>query len=148
MTLHTAQLIGCAEGLSYLHSRKVVHGDLKCQNVLISASGEGEPIPLICDFGASRIIGVSGYTTQAIWGTQGFLAPELFDEPDVAKVVPTFQSDVWAFGVMVYVSSTCNIYSHSFFRVARFSNSTRAVNKFRADWSLTQACVVRTMLVT
>ena len=104
MTLHITQLMGCAEGLSYLHSRKVVHGDLKCQNVLISSSEEGEPVPLICDFGASRIMGVSGYTTQAIWGTQGFLAPELIDDSNGANVIPTLQSDVWAFGVMAYVS--------------------------------------------
>lgn len=59
-------------------------------------------------------MGVSGYTTQALWGTQGFIAPELMDEPDGTKAVPTFQSDVWAFGVMTYVSLSNNTYSQPF----------------------------------
>ncbi|KAK7685744.1 hypothetical protein QCA50_011090 [Cerrena zonata] len=91
-------LIGCANGLSYLHNHNVVHSDLKCQNVLITLSSTG-PIPLICDFGTSRIIGMRGYTTRSSWGTQGFLAPEL--EEDV-QGTPTRASDVWSFAVMAY----------------------------------------------
>ncbi|GAB9477767.1 Serine/threonine protein kinase, partial [Globisporangium polare] len=40
-----------ALGLAYLHSEKVVHGDLKCTNLLIGADGRTK----ICDFGFSYI---------------------------------------------------------------------------------------------
>lgn len=104
------QLIGCADGLEYLHGCNVVHGDLKCQNVLITLSSDGTPIPLICDFGTSRIMGMRGYTTQSLWGTQGFLAPELIEESESARAIPTSDSDVWAFGVMAFVSSMFSLY--------------------------------------
>ncbi|KAJ2932169.1 hypothetical protein H1R20_g4931, partial [Candolleomyces eurysporus] len=65
-------IIGVAKGLQYLHSRDVVHGDLKAQNVLMSDSGT----PLLSDFGRSKFIARRGYTTE-FTGTSRYLAPEI-----------------------------------------------------------------------
>ena len=43
---------GVADGLAYLHSRRVYHRDLKPANVLL----EGDLQPRICDFGVSRSV--------------------------------------------------------------------------------------------
>ncbi|KAL6746966.1 kinase-like domain-containing protein [Haematococcus lacustris] len=70
-----------AEGLEYLQSRGVVHGDLKLQNCL-ACSDPSSPLGFsvkICDFGLSRILqGNKTHTTVTQPpGTLAYLAPEL-----------------------------------------------------------------------
>ncbi|EJD36959.1 kinase-like protein, partial [Auricularia subglabra TFB-10046 SS5] len=68
-----------AEGLSYLHMvAKIVHGDLKGENILVSQTGD----PLVADFGLSTLIEKTdeeGTTESAIrqFSTFVFSAPEL-----------------------------------------------------------------------
>jgi serine/threonine protein kinase len=83
--------VGVAKGLRYLHSKAVIHGDLKGTNVLISSSGE----PLLCDFGRSRIIGHRGFTSIVL-GTPGYQAPELIQalEADMNEEGSTDESPV------------------------------------------------------
>ncbi|KAJ7751155.1 kinase-like domain-containing protein [Mycena metata] len=93
-----ALTVGAATGLTYLHSRKMIHGDLKVQNVLVDASGRA----VICDFGLSKIIDKSGYTTSCV-GTVAYMAPELFtvldnDNPRGART--TKATDVYSFGLL------------------------------------------------
>jgi len=64
--------VGTAKGLRYLHSKGVIHGDLKPTNILISNDGEA----LLGDFGRSRIMRHRGSTTLAL-GANGYQAPEL-----------------------------------------------------------------------
>ena len=66
------------EESSYLHSIKVVHGDLKCDNILIQG---GTEIAKICDFGVSDTL--SGDETLPddfagrFKGTPRFMVPEV-----------------------------------------------------------------------
>jgi len=66
-----------ASGLAYLHSKQVIHADLKSQNILISASGT----PLIADFGLSLALSQSqsamGTTSTTTKGTVRWMAAEL-----------------------------------------------------------------------
>ncbi|KAF7305750.1 TKL/TKL-ccin protein kinase [Mycena chlorophos] len=84
--------LGVATGLTYLHGRDMVHGDLKVQNVLVNAAG----CAVICDFGLSKVLDARGFTTNAV-GTVAILAPELFthDSPHTTKA-----TDVYAFGLL------------------------------------------------
>ncbi|KAH8115034.1 kinase-like domain-containing protein, partial [Phellopilus nigrolimitatus] len=97
-------VIGIADGLQYLHGEGVIHSDLKAENVLISDDG----LPRICDFGISRIL-VSSQTFGGISsqnnGTKGtlrWMSKELleFCEPPNTH---SMESDIWAFGMTVYV---------------------------------------------
>jgi serine/threonine protein kinase len=65
---------GVARGLEYLHSRDVVHGDLKGTNVLISDDGKA----LLADFGRSKFVDHRGFTTT-FSGSARYLAPELVE---------------------------------------------------------------------
>lgn len=99
--LHLFQ--GVSSGLRYLHSCRVVHGDLKPKNVLIDEHGT----PLICDFGLARILDVEARekvddlnTTTFHPGTVRYLAFELV-EPDT-PAERTMASDVHALGCVGY----------------------------------------------
>lgn len=64
-----------AEGMAYLESMKIVHGDLKASNILVDGDRA-----VISDFGLSRIrSGVTSVNARdMLKGTLAFIAPELF----------------------------------------------------------------------
>jgi len=102
-------IIGVANGLYYLHSKEVIHGDLKGHNVLINDKG----IPQLSDFGRSKFIDHRGFTTT-LAGSARYMAPELiaaesdvnFDDnayDSLENQVPpklTKETDVFAFSMV------------------------------------------------
>jgi len=100
-----AQLIlQIANGLWYLHTYDpvVVHGDLKCANILISETGEAR----LADFGLSHraIQGASSEENSAAWYTAGnprWQAPELLEAADYNEAERTTASDMFAFGRVI-----------------------------------------------
>eukprot|EP01116_Phalansterium_solitarium_P013293 TRINITY_DN3062_c0_g1_i1.p1 TRINITY_DN3062_c0_g1~~TRINITY_DN3062_c0_g1_i1.p1 ORF type:complete len:730 (-),score=188.67 TRINITY_DN3062_c0_g1_i1:198-2387(-) len=67
-----------AKAMYYLHSKKIIHRDLKCKNLLVDQNKRLK----LCDFGFARL---SAYTdptapkkrSMTICGTPGFVAPEI-----------------------------------------------------------------------
>jgi len=55
----------------------------------------------IADFGLSRILGESGFTTKSVGGTYRWMAPELLAHRGESVPQVTMASDVWAFGMTV-----------------------------------------------
>ena len=74
-----------ASGLADLHSREVVHRDVKPDNAMIEVGGRLK----ICDFGLS---GPPNTMTVSGRATMGYRAPELFFSPAVI----TFKCDVYS----------------------------------------------------
>ncbi|KAF9606339.1 hypothetical protein IFM89_025007 [Coptis chinensis] len=67
-----------AFGMEYLHSKNIVHFDLKCDNLLVNLRDSQRPICKVGDFGLSRIkrnTMVSG----GVRGTLPWMAPELLN---------------------------------------------------------------------
>ncbi|KAJ7232272.1 kinase-like domain-containing protein, partial [Mycena rebaudengoi] len=92
-------LADAARGLLYLHSKDIVHGDLKADNILIDNGGTA----VLCDFGLSRIkADMTSHTAQADIATLGpgsryWMSPELF-----RGALPRKPSDIYALGMTIY----------------------------------------------
>ncbi|KAJ7279128.1 kinase-like domain-containing protein [Mycena rebaudengoi] len=86
-----------AQGLEYLHSRKIVHGDLRGANILIN----DEWSACLADFGLTSLSDTTTAThTSNRAGSIRWMAPELID-PDRfghRQFTRTPASDVYAFG--------------------------------------------------
>ncbi|EJD35392.1 kinase-like protein [Auricularia subglabra TFB-10046 SS5] len=106
-------VIQVAEGLQYLHcDARVVHGDLKGENILISDDGT----VLLADFGLSTLVEATDSPTATNIRQQKtlrFSAPELFNDcasyevisPEDQAQTPrskTTYSDIYAFGMLIY----------------------------------------------
>jgi len=96
-------LRGILEPLAALHGARVVHGDLKLENVLVGTEeGGADPTVTLIDFGADRlrhrIVASNGHAgVLAVFGSPKTIAPE---QVRGLRVDPA--SDVYAFGAMMY----------------------------------------------
>ncbi|KAJ7141940.1 kinase-like domain-containing protein [Mycena crocata] len=88
-------LFDIARGLQYLHSRNIVHGDLRAANVLI----DDEPKACLADLGLSLLTDIPAERTPGRGGGIRWTAAELIDpESFGTQFSPTTASDVYAFG--------------------------------------------------
>ena len=102
MTLHHSLFFLChiLDGVGYLHSRNVVHLDLKPANFILNRTDRsGYPAVRLCDFGASHVVGQT-WSSQ-LEGTVAFRAPELF-----CGGTPAFSSDVYSLGLVMWCFDT------------------------------------------
>ncbi|MGE0712393.1 MAG: protein kinase [Planctomycetota bacterium] len=90
-----------AKGLDHVHSRGVLHRDVKPANVLIGPDGQ----PRITDFGLAKLADASISLTQDgdIIGTPVYMSPEQI-QGQQRLVGPS--TDVWALGVVLYLMLT------------------------------------------
>ncbi|KAA6391046.1 MAG: putative serine/threonine-protein kinase Nek3, partial [Streblomastix strix] len=104
--------------INQLHSKRIIHGDLKPENTLITNNNKIK----LADFGLARKLKESrGFATSNHGGTLNYLPPEMLlgsnsDKVDMARNPPPydnidalksgrnqrFAADIWAIGVMTY----------------------------------------------
>ena len=80
------------EAVAFAHSRGVVHGDLKPENIMIGEFGEA----LVLDWGVAALAG-----RGSIAGTRGFVAPE-----QASGAAMDARSDIFSLGAMLREIST------------------------------------------
>ena len=97
----SAQIISA---LLYMHSKGIIYGDLKAENILLNETG----IVKLCDFNLS---GTKSILNETLQGTVCYIAPEIIEGRN-----RTPKSDFWSLGVLVYLL---------FFRKYPFKNTNQ-----------------------
>ncbi|KAA6369925.1 MAG: putative CAMK/RAD53 protein kinase Cds1, partial [Streblomastix strix] len=93
------------EGLKYIHSKGIIHRDIKGGNILLhNPSDSGRVILKICDFGEVKIKEEDEqFTLMTAAGTRSYMAPELFlgNENEMKKADE--KVDMWSLGILFYL---------------------------------------------
>ncbi|XP_074579918.1 RAF-like serine/threonine-protein kinase 24 [Curcuma longa] len=87
-----------AIGMEYLHSRNVVHFDLKCDNLLVNLKDSSRPICKVCDFGLSKMK-LHTMVSGGVRGTLPWMAPELLY---ISSNKVSEKIDVYSFGIVMW----------------------------------------------
>ncbi|KAN0026131.1 hypothetical protein ACTFIV_007113 [Dictyostelium citrinum] len=77
-------------GLVYLHSKQIIHRDIKSANILLDETGQVK----IADFGVSQQI-QSTFAKGSIAGTPYWMAPEILNQANYNNKI-----DVWSLGIV------------------------------------------------
>ena len=82
-------------GLSYLHSNKVIHRDIKGQNVLLTDNAEVK----LVDFGVSAQLDRTIGRRNTFIGTPYWMAPEVIACDENPEATYDNRSDLWSLGI-------------------------------------------------
>lgn len=82
------------QALKYLHSKNIIHLDLKPENVVIA--NQSNDVVKIIDFGGAQFY-TKGKVVRTMFGTREYMAPETLGYDPVE-----FTTDMWSAGVLCY----------------------------------------------
>ncbi|KAK8943015.1 Serine/threonine-protein kinase HT1 [Platanthera zijinensis] len=92
--------LGLAKGLSYLHSKKIVHRDVKTENMLLDSNQELK----IADFGVARVEAQNPNDMTGETGTLGYMAPEVLNGKPYNR-----KCDVYSFSICLWEIYCCDM---------------------------------------
>jgi len=95
-------LVQLCLALSYIHDKKILHRDLKTQNIFI----QNKDTIRIGDFGIAKIFNQTREMAGSIVGTPLYMSPEQYNGKNYG-----YKSDIWSLGCCVY--EMCNL-KHAF----------------------------------
>lgn len=129
-------------GVEHAHAHKVVHRDLKPDNVMVSGWGTRDVRAKVVDFGIAKILtsGVSGGVTMRGFGTRPYASPEQEAGLDVDH-----RADVYAVGVILYEMLSGLGRMDLFARMVK--EPPEAIGRARPELSADLEAVVRRALV-
>jgi serine/threonine protein kinase len=95
-------ILQVCSGLSYIHSRSVIHRDLKLANILL----DNEMNPMLSDFGLAAPVFTDEQGAEirraTLCGTPNYVAPEVLNR----EQGHSRGADIWALGVLIFVLYT------------------------------------------
>ena len=97
----TVIALGIAHGMAYIHSKGMLHRDLKSLNILLDA----DDFPKVCDFGMSRMKPDNDQEMMSGGvGTMQWMAPEVLASSNYDE-----KADVYSYGILLWEMITCDI---------------------------------------
>ncbi|NXU36968.1 STK36 kinase, partial [Drymodes brunneopygia] len=125
-----AQLISA---LYYLHSHRILHRDMKPQNILLGKDG----VVKLCDFGFARAMSIHTMVLTSIKGTPLYMSPELVEERPYDHT-----ADLWSVGCILYelFVGTPPFYTNSIFQLVSL------IIKDPVKWPMTMNPVFKSFL--
>ncbi|KAM3607620.1 uncharacterized protein V6R79_010814 [Siganus canaliculatus] len=101
LALYTHQIL---DGVAYLHMNRVIHRDLKGNNVMLMPTG----VIKLIDFGCARRLSCLSHTAsnsgdllKSVHGTPYWMAPEVINDTGYGR-----KSDIWSVGCTVFEMAT------------------------------------------
>ncbi|NWX32902.1 PAK3 kinase, partial [Notiomystis cincta] len=79
------------QGLDFLHSKQVIHRDVKSHNILLGLDGSVK----LADFGLSAQLTPQQSKRRSAVGTAHWMAPEVFSRKPYGPKV-----DIWSLGIV------------------------------------------------
>ncbi len=87
-------MLQITDACKYMHSKGVIHRDLKLGNLFLTKNMEIK----VGDLGLAAKVNSTADRKHTICGTPNYIAPEILD----GKVGHSFQVDIWSLGVILY----------------------------------------------
>lgn len=110
--------------VNYMHSRRVVHRDIKAQNIIISP--EQTDLHLL-DFNVAKSLEDGGAYTMT--GTMEYASPEVLD-----GLSPAEKHDVWCTGLCLHMMMTGSL-PHKFSSYRSVQDFSKALRSQPVDWT-------------
>ena len=86
-----------AQGVKALHSRLIIHRDIKCENIMMTDSTRSAQVR-IADLGSAKQLRSPHDTATFMIGTPGYIAPEVLIDKRYG-----FGYDIWSLGALMYM---------------------------------------------
>lgn len=86
--------------MKHVHDRKILHRDLKAQNIFLTKSG----IIKLGDFGIARVLRNTGELACTQIGTPYYMSPEIMDNKRYNS-----KTDIWSLGCVLYELLTLKV---------------------------------------
>ena len=96
-------LVQICQAIKHLHTRQIIHRDIKLENVMLSEEGSGCTAKL-ADFGLAEQLVDGQSIRQTKAGTPSYLAPEIVQGQSYGTA-----SDMWSLGCLIYVLLTAKL---------------------------------------
>ncbi|CAF0734265.1 unnamed protein product [Rotaria sordida] len=91
------------DGVRYLHRARIVHSDLKPENLIVLSDGQIRIIDLGVSFTLPRMVTAK----RRIWaGTPDYSAPEMHKSPSGLPPKYGYKSDIWSLGILLHEMTT------------------------------------------